>query len=106
MNRIDELLQQREMIDAELRQLRTEAMTDLEEAQMIVDQFDKAIGSIVSQSITNAPRIAPQDMPNLPLSETDAGNGIGEQRDSDGSAQSFNDELAELRARSQARRRR
>lgn len=42
----------------------------------------------------------------LPIDETDAGNGIREPRDEGGSAQSFQDELAALRERTQAKRRR
>jgi hypothetical protein len=42
----------------------------------------------------------------LPIDETDAGQGVREARDEGTSAQSFQDELAELRARTQAKRRR
>lgn len=40
------------------------------------------------------------------LDETDAGNGIGEPRETGGSAESFLDELASLRERTQEKRRR
>ncbi len=42
----------------------------------------------------------------LPIDETDAGNGIREAREENSSAQSFNDELAALRERTQMKRRR
>lgn len=42
----------------------------------------------------------------IPMDETDAGQGVREPRDEGGSAESFLDELASLRERTQAKRRR
>lgn len=106
MSRIDELLQQREMIDAELQLLRGEAVSELEAAKAKVEQLEAKLGTVFKLAHQPSGEVRMQHRETQPIDETDAGNGIGEQRDSDGSAQSFNDELAELRARSQARRRR
>jgi NAD(P)H-dependent FMN reductase len=96
MSRIDELLQQRAAIDAELAELKAQAERDLAAMQDKLREISQAMGA------QTKPRpVVPRE--STPLDETDAGNGVRE-ADNYTTAEDFTDELAELRARSLARR--
>jgi len=104
MNRIDELLAQRKVIDEELAALKAQAESELEQAQERIATLAAVLGQPGRIPVRGEVKLAPRTRE--PIDETDFGNGIGEPREQTTSAQSFTDELAELRARSQARRRR
>lgn len=90
---VEELLAQQRQADSdELNQLEMRAM-----------KLREKLGFIEAPPPVRPP--AAQRVAN-PLDETDAGMGVREPRDDNVSAQSFTDELAELRERTQAKRRR
>lgn len=105
MTRIDELLQQRAAIDAELRSLHTDAKAELEQAQKRLELIASALSTEMANRSAVVAKQSEKLRPPSPLDETDAGNGIPETMNYT-TAEDFTDELAELRARSQARRRR
>lgn len=85
--------------DARIAELKELAIAELEQARQMVSKLESVLGK-------RQPIPAPQARVLTAIDETDAGNGVGEVREQFDSAQDFTDELAELRARSQARRRR
>lgn len=102
MSRIDELLQQRAAIDAELKIEQGKAEQELEQAKSRLE----AIKMALKLTHTSTGEVKFKEKTFDPIDETDAGMGIPEPRETAADAQSFTNELAELRARSQARRRR
>lgn len=98
-DRILELLQQRDAIDEELTQLRAEAENELAQMQELVARMGgKQMKPVQAKPVTVSPVADP-------ISETDWGNGIGG-REPEMSREDFQDELAEIRERSAAKRRR
>lgn len=88
-------------IDREIEGLKAQALMELEAMRAQLTKFETVL------SVKVAPReqrVAPRPT-RTELDETDAGNGIRETQDNM-SADDFRDELAELRERTQAKRRR
>lgn len=91
-------------IDKQLEGLRAQALQELEVMQRTVAELSSALSMPVSpvpKSRLTEMRARVAD----PMDETDAGNGVREIEENH-SAQSFKDELADLRSRTQAKRRR
>lgn len=80
--------------DSQLDALKAEAMQELEAARAQVTILESVIG-------VSRPAVVRVVMEHTEFDETDAGNGIGGYSDDSGS---LRDEVAELRARSVARR--
>lgn len=88
-------------IDREIEEIKAQAMQELAEMRAKLSKLETVL-KVPSQTI--APRVAAQAA-RSELDETDAGNGIREVQENV-SASDFRDELAELRERTQAKRRR
>jgi hypothetical protein len=88
-------------IDREIEGLKAQAMQELAEMRAKLSKLETVL-KVPSPTI--APRVAAQAA-RSELDETDAGNGVREISDNV-SAADFRDELAELRERTQAKRRR
>jgi hypothetical protein len=104
---IAELLKKRTAIDVELEVLRGDAERRLQAAQADMDALATALSAT---QVFGVERPMHQPQPKRPrgrepIDETDAGNGVREIEENH-SAQSFKDELAELRERTQMKRRR
>lgn len=85
---------------AEQRRLDIEALGNYEQR---IAKLREKLGLNASQA---PPPVRQSARAPSPLDETDAGMGVREPRDEGGSAKSFQDELAELRERTQQKRRR
>lgn len=105
LRRIEELEKQRAQlnadIDREVEGLKAKALQDLESMRAQMAAFESVLKVPVAPQVQRA---APQ-RERTPLDDTDAGNGIREAREDYDSAQDFRDELAELRERTAAKRR-
>jgi hypothetical protein len=105
LDRIEVLQAQRAQlnsdIDREIEGLKAQALVDLEAMRTQMSKYETAL------NVKLAPREqrAPSRASRTEIDETDAGNGIRETQDNM-SADDFRDELAELRERTQAKRRR
>lgn len=103
--RIDELQKQRAQvnadIDREIEGLKAKALHELDGLRSRLAQFE----SILNVQVAPREQRAPARVVRSEIDETDAGNGVGEV-DDNVSAASFIDELAMLRERTQAKRRR
>jgi hypothetical protein len=88
-------------IDREIEGLKAQALVDLEAMRSQVSKYEAALNVKLPPREQRAPARATRSE----IDETDAGNGIRETNDNM-SADDFRDELAELRERTQAKRRR
>lgn len=94
---LDELLAQRESIDQQIEALRADAIKKAQEAQALIASIDEKLGKKTVAPLAPRPSRTPED-------ETDYGNGVGSDSETGNSAQSFQDELAELRRRTREKR--
>lgn len=86
-----------------------ELVSLVKEARRVADiaELQEALARVNAlQSRLGQSRPAPQRVVRSEIDETDAGMGVREPRDDGGNAQSFQDELASLRERTQEKRRR
>lgn len=88
-------------IDREIESLKAQALTELEAMREQLAKFE----TVLSVKVTPREQRAPAKVVRSEIDETDAGNGIREVQENV-SAGDFRDELAALRERTQAKRRR
>jgi hypothetical protein len=103
--RIEALQAQRDQltsdIDREIEGLKAQALVELEAMRTQLTKFE----TVLSVKVAPREQRAPARATRSEIDETDAGNGVRESQDNM-SAADFRDELAELRERTQAKRRR
>lgn len=103
--RVQELEKQRAQlnadIDREIEGLKAQAMSELEAMRAQLSQFE----TVLNVKVTPREQRSPAKVERSEIDETDAGNGVREVQENV-SASDFRDELAELRERTQAKRRR